>query len=253
MKRLNFLAIALVFALGLAAAPVFAQATPPATGGTTAPPGSEIDLPIGTGHATVAEPDDPPVEDDTPTIYDEDLPTTTESIIYVLDISGSMDWGVGPYTGLDGNPTSGTRLDRAKAELIRSIQGLTEDFKFNVFAYDCDLQRWSPARQQAVPAAKASASGWVSSRQAMGATGTGPAVAAALGDKDNFCVVLLSDGAPNCIGYSSGSIAQHRAMIRAANTQGAVIHCFGIGAYGEFEQFLRDVARDSGGQYFPVP
>ncbi len=274
MKRQTFtMAVAVALVLALAgSAPVFAQAgggnpgTAAGGGGGTGtgpsnPAGAdasvEIDLPIGSSRNVIEEPpqENPYDETDDPQLYNEDLPVEEDSIIYVLDISGSMDWGTSTYTGLDGNPTSGSRLDRAKVELIRSINALSENFMFNVLAYDCDIYRWSGARQQATPAAKASAVGWVSSRRAMGATGTGPAVAAALADRANFTIALLSDGAPNCLGDNwSASIDDHKRTIRSANQQNATIHCFGIGAYGEFKQFLQDVARENGnGRYYDVP
>ena len=192
--------------------------------------------------------------------YGQEVPTETTSIIYVVDLSGSMNGGRTDFTGLDGQATTGSKLDRAKVELIRSIQTLSEDVEFNVFAYDCDLRRWSPSRLRAEPGAKQSAISWVGLLSAAGATGTGPAVAAALGDKSNFTVVLLSDGAPNCIGSgwvdefgtSGGVIGGHLSMIQSNNTQGTKIHCFGIAAYGEFERFLRDVASTSGGRYYSV-
>jgi hypothetical protein len=265
MKRSWSIAVIVALVLALAAGgPAFAQTGTGGGGGTgpapTAPgPGSsqDIDLPIGQSHAVTQVPEeeqeDPIDEDDDPQFYDEDIPTQDDSIIYVLDISGSMDWGNQSFTGLDGQPTSGTLLDRAKVELIRSIQALSDNFLFNVFAFDCDIQRWSAARQRAVPAAKASACGWVSSRRAMGATGTAPAVSAALADRDNHTVVLLTDGAPNCIGDDwSATVDDHRRMIKQANLQQASIHCFGIGAYGVFEQFLRNVASDNNGRYYAV-
>jgi len=266
MRKWTLIAAVIVMAIGLAlyGEPVFAQASGGGTtaggggGGTGAPTtptgpdhGKEIDLPIGGPAAGFAEEDpQPPEEDDTPEFYDEDIPTRSESIIYVIDQSGSMGWGSTTYTGLDGRPTTGTPLDRAKCELIRSINALTEDYYFNIIAYDCDTRRWRASRQQATPANKASAAGWIGALRDMGATGTGPAMALALADKDNLTVVLLSDGAPNC---GANGFSGHRNMIRSANTQHAVIHTFGIGAYGEFEQFLRDVASDAGGRYVAVP
>ena len=122
-----------------------------------------------------------------------------------------------------------------------------------MLAYDCDILAWMPARQQAQAAMKASAIGWVNGLVARGATGTGPAVVRALQDKDNFTLVLLTDGCPNCIGSGSGTCADHLAMILGADTQRAVVHTFGIAAYGEWEQFCRDIASRTGGKYTHVP
>jgi hypothetical protein len=262
MKRFHLLTAAAIAVL-LGSGPALAQTTSaggggtgpaPTSPGTSAPAGVDQDLPVGSSHAVAEDqpPPPPPNEDEPPQIYDEDVPTKSDSIIFVCDISGSMDWGTSSYTGLDGNPTTGTKLDRMKVELIRAIQGLKDDFKFNIIAFDCDLRNWMPARVQATPANKASATGWVGRLRALGATGTGPAVCRALGEKDNFTVVLLTDGDPNCIGNRDAGIPEHKQMILAADTQGAVIHTFGIGAYGVFEQFLRDLANATGGRYVAV-
>ncbi len=263
-KRLAVV-VALVLTLGLAlvAEAGLAQTTGTGggAGGTTAPgtPGAgpshgrEIDLPIGApleGFEDEDEPEpDPPDEDDDPTFFDEDIPVRNESLIYVIDISGSMGWDTYTFPGLDGRPQTGNRLDRAKVELQRSISQLTEEYTFNIVAYDCYMRRWRPARAQATTQNKTSGMAFAASLRPEGATGTGPAVCLALGDRENLTIVLLSDGAPNC---GASSTSGHRNMIRSQNSQRATINAFGIGAYGEFERFLRDVASDSGGQYFPV-
>ncbi len=54
-------------------------------------------------------------------LYDEEIPTRNDSRAYALDISGSMNWDSRSYKELGGQTTSGSRLERAKVELIRSI------------------------------------------------------------------------------------------------------------------------------------
>lgn len=103
---------------------------------------------------------------------------------------------------------------------------------------------------EATPANKQDGLGWVMGLQPTGATGTGPATAAALGDKSNKLVVLLTDGAPNC---GANSDSGHRSMIRSANTQRAKVNVFGIAAYGSYRAFCQGVASDNGGSYFDVP
>jgi hypothetical protein len=194
-------------------------------------------------------------------LYGEEIDSESDSIFYVIDISGSMDWDNQSYTGLDGGRRTGNRMERAKTELSRSIMGLSRNFKFNVLAYDCATRMWAQGMQQADDANKASAIGWVRGLQPAGATGTGPATAQALGaDRSNMSVVLLTDGAPNC-GVEGGdapmagqSVAErHRAMIRTANAQRATINVFGISANGYYRTFCQNVASDSGGSYFDIP
>lgn len=243
-------------------------ANPPMGGGgsTTGTPGStpaptDLDLPLDkpayTGDPNdlnpppVTPPDTPdPRDEPPPTIYGEEITTEGDTIFYVIDISGSMDWDNRSYTDLDGRTRNGTRMERAKVELIRSIMALSRNFSFNIIAFDCGTRQWQRSMQEATDGNKQSASAWVRALQPTGATGTGPAAALALGARENKAVVLLTDGAPNC---GANSMDGHRSMIRTANRQGATINVFGIAASGSYRSFCQNVAGDSGGSYFDVP
>jgi hypothetical protein len=234
------------------------------SGGTGAPSSSgatpdDLDLPIEPAKLAVpitppAPPEEPPGEDprDTPppTIYGEEIDTENDTIFYVLDISCSMGWDTQSYTTVDGQNRRGPRIDRAKAELARSIMGLSDNFKFNIVAYDCGTRRWKGSMQDATDPNKSAAISWTMALQPTGATGTGPACALALGDKDNMTIVLLTDGAPNC---GASGLSGHRSMISSANTQGATVNVFGIAASGSYRAFCQGVAGDSGGSYYDVP
>ena len=268
----------LMLALAVLASPAFAQTTggPAPTAGTGTTAGSpavpaDLDLPL-TKPVLAAPPapvpdegddEDDPRDEPPPVIYGEEIESETDTIFYVIDISGSMDWDNQSYTTLDGSRATGTRMERAKTELSRSIMGLSQNFKFNVIAYDCGTRMWQREMKEANDANKAAALGWVRGLQPVGATGTGPATAQALGaDRSNMSVVLLTDGAPNCgvpednnwYNWSeSAVIAGHRRMINNGNAQRATINVFGIAASGAYRSFCVAVASDSGGSYFDVP
>mgnify|MGYP001416143884 CR=1 FL=1 len=223
-------------------------------------------LPTPRPPAPPAPPAPPPMDDprDTPppTIYGEEIVSENDTLVYVIDHSGSMQLDPQGYLPLVGGPTTGTRMERAKNEISRSIQGLSPNFRFNVVAFDCATMTWQASLVQATDANKQSALAWVARLQPTGATGTGPATALALADKGNRLVVLLTDGAPNCgvpefdastLGDESLWLASHRRLISGANTQGARVNVFGIAASGLYRQFCQDVANDSGGAYVDVP
>ena len=226
--------------------------------GPAATPSGELDLPL--SHPREGQPTDPPVDPvdppvdpidlPPPIIWGEEIPVESETIYYVLDISGSMDWDPASYITPDGQQRTGPRIDRAKAELVRSILGLARNFRFNVIAFDCSTLQWRRSLQPADDGNKQSAIAWVNALWPRGATGTGPATALALADKQNETVVLLTDGAPNC---GASSLSGHRRMISSANTQGARVHVFGIAASGEYRSFCQGVAADNRGSYFDVP
>jgi hypothetical protein len=200
------------------------------------------------------QPDDDPRDEPPPTFYGEEIDADVDSIIYVIDNSGSMTIAVEPFMDETGNVTRGNRLDRAKAELRRSIAGLSERFFFNVMFYDeCVMMCWTE-KQRATAANKQAAIGWLNAVQPDGWTNTGLGVATALGDKSNKAVVLLSDGAPNfldCAMNYVGTFDQHRDLIRTSNTQAARVDCFGIGIKADPDAtgFMQTVASQNNGSY----
>jgi len=200
------------------------------------------------------DPDDDGGEDprDTPppVFYGEEIDSENDTIYYVIDISCSMGWDFQFYSSDDGTILLGPRLSRAKAEVIKSVSGLSDNFKFNIIAYDCGIRSWSSALQEATDPNKQSATAWTLALNPTGATGTGPATASALADKENNTIVLLTDGAPNC---GADGTSGHRSIIQNANTQGAVIDVFGISASGDYRTFCQGVASDSGGSYHDIP
>jgi len=191
---------------------------------------------------------------DGPSFYGTPIRSESSTVCYVIDISGSMGWDMGQYTSPDGTAQTGCRLDRVKAELVKSIVALPPDWRFDVIAYDCGTYLWQKTLVAATDVNKQAAITWVQALQPQGATGTGPAVSTALAlDPELKLVVLLTDGAPNCgAGDSSGDGSctdAHRKLIAQANKQHAVIDVFGIGATGVFKDFCLGVAQDSGGVY----
>ena len=230
----------------------------------TPPAKSSLDLPIspvrfGDKLAVEKEPEIPVPDDDSgedpkdtppPIFYGEELVSETDTIYYVIDASGSMSNDFQVMIDADGNLTVACRFDRAVAELARSISGLSENFEFNIIAYSCSTNMWRPSMQEATVSNKTAAITWARGISPGGSTGTGPAVALALNERENMMVVLLTDGSPNCgaVGYEG-----HRLMIRGANAQGAAVNVFGISAIGPYRAFCQGVASDNGGQYFDVP
>jgi hypothetical protein len=192
---------------------------------------------------------DPTDEGPPPVFFGEEISTENDTIVYVIDISCSMISSTDPFVGADGQTHTGNRLDRAKAETIRSIMALSESFKFNVVSYDCITNTWSSELKKASEANKAAASAWVNALKVAGGTGTGPAVVLGLNFGDVMAVAVLTDGEPNCGVDMEG----HRQMIRVQNDQGARIDVFGIQATGIYRSFCRSVASENSGTYFDVP
>jgi len=243
------------------------MAPPSATGGSMAPGSgsgagyaspTDLDLPM-ERPAYVGEEPEPPVEepplDDPsdeppPVLYGEEIVSENDTLVYVIDSSGSMRRDRQSYTTADGQVETGSRMDRAKAEITRSIMGLAPNFRFNIVTYNCNTRVWQQALVPADDANKQAAVAWIESLNPNGGTATGPATALGLGNKDNMAVVLLTDGRPNC---GANGHEGHRQVVRTNNTQGAVINVFGIAASGSYREFCQNVAADSGGKFVDVP
>ncbi len=238
------IALVLLLALGLAfAGPAYLSQAK----------ADDYDMPIFGGVHSDEDPPDDPDEDEPPKFYDEEIPATSDSVIFVVDRSSSMTLPSTPYMGLDGQPVNdGTRLDFVKTELVRSIQSLPESFSFNIVIYSECVDSWKPQRVQATAGIKTEAIAWVNAIQPWGWTNTGGATSLALGDRGNKAIMLLSDGAPNfldCAQTYVGDFDTHRSVIRSANQQQAVIHCFGIGLDAETRTFMAQVAAENGGTF----
>lgn len=201
-----------------------------------------LDLPVSphyhNANGTVPVPDDhdDPKDEPPPVFFGEEIESENDTLVYVLDISGSMG--------------QEDRLLRAKREAEKSIKGLSPNIRFNVVSYSCEIKRLWRELQHATDSAKAEACAYIGTLGASGGTGTGPAVALGLSDKEVQAVALLTDGAPNC---GASGTEGHRTMIRSKNTEGATINVFGIDASGSYRAFCMNVAADSGGSYFDLP
>ena len=158
---------------------------------------SQFDLPMHPdtyeeGESIPDDPIDDPVEEEDPrdvpppVLYGEEIDLESDSLIYVIDISCSMASDFQIHIDNGGNLTIGDRLERAKSELIRSINGLSENIKFNIIAFDCSIRLWAPLMVPANPIAKSLATSWAMSLFAAGGTGTSPAVASALLGDDGW-------------------------------------------------------------------
>ncbi|MCZ6692093.1 MAG: IPT/TIG domain-containing protein [Planctomycetota bacterium] len=187
------------------------------------------------------------------TCFGQSLVAPTDSVIFVIDISGTMSWrccnGSGVFTDRFGSlVTSATRLDLVKDRTAAAIDALPSGFQFNIFVYDCGPLSWQPSMQIADATNKADAiNNFLTSLVPSGSSDTGISVAAALAaEPTNRTILLVSDGSPSC---GPTSLASHLCEIRTANTQRAQVHTFAVDGFGDFQIFMQDVADLTGGTY----
>jgi hypothetical protein len=251
----------LLAALCLLTAPALAQSSSPPTAPTgapaPAPAGSPLDLPLSPSEHVPVGPPTPepptPTPKEEPTLYGIPL-GQVDAIVYVIDVSCSMRGDVQAYVDpVSGQRTEGTRLDRAKAELNKSLRTLPERILFNIVSFHSSVDRWAIRKvHRATGANKASATAWVEALRAQGATATGPGVVEGLAcciDEETL-VVLITDGAPTAW---SPDPDDHRELIRRTNARRNQIDVIGIAASGDYRAFCMGVAGDNRGRYSDVP
>ncbi|GEM_PF-1627981 len=213
------------------------------------------------------------------------IETKSHNIIFILDVSGSMNekanlknipTGKGPVvTGSGHKPDSGpdpgdrpqgdTRLEVLQWQLKRSIKMLPTKATFNVIFYSDKFEVWSPEMIRATPANKRKVFDYIDQQSAAGRTNifdalekafqiatSGPRMGGA-GDPRYASNVggadtfyLLSDGSPN-----TGRIPKPEdiiAEVRKINKlRKVVIHTVAVGG-GFNRSFMERLARDNGGK-----
>ncbi len=162
-----------------------------------------------------------------------------QRVLFVLDHSGSMR----KMTNY------GSRLLRAKQELIKAITELPEDAEFAIVSFDTNIRQWRDHLSPATEDDKRSAILYVQRLKYGDATNTYGALRRALDFDDNLeAVFLLTDGKPTrgqIVNPSqiAGDII-YRNRWRHLN-----INTIGISVGGPTESFLRSLAENSGGEF----
>lgn len=163
------------------------------------------------------------------------LSLNARRLVFVLDISGSME---------------GPRLQAAKQELIKAVEGLANDVSFGIVVYNNTVATWQRNLMPATASNKRLAAQFIYTRRGAGRTATCDALEAAF-LFDAEAIYFLSDGEPNL-----GKIVAP-ADIAAAVTQGnrnrrISIYAIGIAPGppdGPFDAFLRTLAEQNFGAY----
>ncbi len=200
----------------------------------------------------------------------------SRNLLFVVDVSGSMDmYDEGDYDG-DDVETDRQRLFRAKEQLSRAIRSLPKSANFNIVAYSNRVFTWQKTLQPTTRGSVQSALKFVRNLKPIEATHTDDALKTAFRDLRVDTIVLLSDGAPTKRGkgtrddLSSGLIREILAWVRDANAGRRIrIDTFGFRGVGEwpqklrnrryptpkpeqiraFTKFMKDLAKIGGGRY----
>ncbi|MCA8961476.1 MAG: VWA domain-containing protein [Planctomycetes bacterium] len=219
-------------------------------------------------------------DNDSPEFFGVEI--LSSNVMFIIDMSGSMRlWD--PAKGEGGSEAGWrerVRMERAKGQLIKAINGLKKSSKFGVLAYS-DRQLKFPEKPkgdviQIVPAAagnKKQATKWASALQAQGLTHTDEAMQRAFKNKQIDTIMLLTDGAPakrNQQDFRALTQQILQDVARMNKIRKVKIFTFGFEGPGklppnepaqgqggaglppEVIDFLKKLAGDNGGTYTPI-
>ncbi len=211
--------------------------------------------------------------------------TTTKKLVYVIDISGSMEGKAetdlqgkvlstaGSKVGTTvGNKIGGTvgniigkqtnnqltKLGKAKKELMPSIRGLSEDSYFTIIVFESRIKRFNKTLVQATTTNKNLAIAYLEKLESGGGTNMGDAIDDAFGlagtgakdanaALDLDAIFVLGDGDPNEGKYPSPD--QILTKVSEWNSAKRVkIHTIGLGEDCN-KEFMKKLADQNGGQF----
>lgn len=162
-------------------------------------------------------------------------------VIFIIDISGSMDDGLA--NDYKGKPAD-NRMEVAKSELSKCIQGLDPSALFNIYTFSSDVEKWVDGSLAAANEKnRTDAVAFVDKLKAFGGTNLYGAVKAAFQDPDVDTIFIMSDGEPTVGDVIEPSMI--REHVKAWNEH-RKIQINTIQIAGQF-QVLEWLAQDSGG------
>jgi len=193
--------------------------------------------------------------------------TDSRRVLFVLDLSGSMNFAMVPRDNPDDDQSKpydmprkdeSSRLDAAKVELLKALGGLEEGSVFNLVMYASDVWTWKDDLMEMEEDTRPKISAFVEGLEAVGATNLYSALEVALdlagADADEKWAVpdidtifVLSDGRPS-VGLSTDA-DEILALVKERNeAAGITIHTIGLsGAQDAY--LMRSLAEQNGGTY----
>lgn len=172
-----------------------------------------------------------------PSYYGSEV--VSKRITFIVDFSGSMSAKVKTTEG------ESTRLELAKAELIKVIKGLSKGAYFNLIFFGTSFKAWQKTIVKASNGVKSKAIQHTQTATGMGGTNIYDPLEKALQDPNVDTIYLLSDGSPG-----SGKFTIPEDILREIKkinaTRRIVIHTI---SFGMNSPFMKRLAKQNGGDY----
>jgi HEAT repeat protein len=167
-------------------------------------------------------------------------------VCFVIDTSGSMEEKTrGPYTGMTGP----TRMEAAKTELKKALDGLDPNALFNIVTFSDKPRPWQKVLQRATPEVIEQAKEHVTKLVPSGGTNLFGGIQTALQDPDVDTIIFLGDGEPS-VGEIIEAAAIRRWVAGQNRDRGVKIHTVRVGLDLPILQWLSE---DSGGTSIYIP
>lgn len=173
------------------------------------------------------------------------IPLVSTRVVFVLDISGSMSSPIGTQSS---GGAGRTRLDEAKKQLQRVVEGIPDRALFNLIYFDTPVNVFQDKVQRASRRSRAEALRSIAKLEPRGGTNIHDALEKAFEDPKIDTIYLLSDGSP-----SAGKITDPQLLadtVRDWNRSRKIrIHTIAIGSKSKLMERLAD---ESGGEHSHV-
>lgn len=176
--------------------------------------------------------------------------TFSDRVLFILDISGSMDQAPKPKKGQGPKPP---KMAVARKELLGFLLSFDEKARFNVVFFNHEVVPWQQKMVEATETNKRRVKKWIESQEPVGGTnihdaleqGFGIAMRAT-GKPVVDTVFFLTDGRP-----TAGKIQDAERILEAVadwnQTARVTIHCIGVGDHDA--DFMQKLAKIGGGEY----
>jgi hypothetical protein len=165
------------------------------------------------------------------------IPLRTDSMVFIIDLSGSMTAKVGDKT----------KLRAAQDQLVGVLEKLQPTQKFGLIGFGTEVGAWEPALVPASPKNVEQAVEWVERLAIRGATNIYDSLELALGFEGVESIFLLSDGGPSAGRFVA--MDQIRTAIRVQNRDRRIrINTILIGGSAREQDFMRKLAGENDGE-----
>lgn len=182
------------------------------------------------------------------------IQTFSDRVLFVVDVSASMDWALGGKRGEPGGEKA--KMVTARKELAGAVYNLPNGGNFNVILFNHEVLPWQTGVVEVSEPSKKKCDRWINSVKPAGLTNIHDALAVAFqmvfrttGEPDFDTIFFLTDGKPTAgkVQTPEKILERVREWVSVSKTQ---IHVVGIGGDKDIdEDFLTELAKIGRGDY----